>query len=112
MHQLPPLPDRQTLESAPLPSLQSILPQYAVRVTSTELVESPKPKAPRKSRIPKGVTPGVTPPPDPERWIKKSERTRVETVGKKKKSGGATQGAAVSDAKPAGGGGGKNKKKK
>ena len=110
MHQLPPLPNRQTLEAAPLPSLQPVLPQYAVPVTSTEPIESPKPKAPRKSRIPKGVIPGVTPPPDPERWIKRSERTRVETGGKKKKSG-ATQGAIVSDAKPAGGGG-KNKKKK
>jgi len=112
VHRLPPVPNRQTLEDAPLPSLQPVLPQYAVPVTSTEPVDPPKPKAPRKSRIPKGVIPGVTPPPDPERWIKKSERTRVETGGKKKKSGGATQGAAVSDSKPSGGGGGKNKRRK
>jgi signal recognition particle subunit SRP72 len=75
-------------------------------------VEPLKPKAPRKSRIPKGVIPGITLPPDPERWIKKSERTRVETSGKKKKLGGATQGSAVIDSKALGGGGGKNKKRK
>ena len=26
----------------------------------------------RMKRVPKGVVPGVTPPPDPERWLKKS----------------------------------------
>lgn len=62
----------------------------------------------RKSRVPKGVIPGVTPPPDPERWIKKSERTNV-AVGKKKK-GGATQGSTHVE-QPKGGGGGKKKKK-
>lgn len=74
-----------------------------------------KPKPPRKSRVPKGVVPGVTPPPDPERWIKKSERTRVEGHGRKKKAGGggATQGSTApehSGGKPAGSSKGKKKK--
>ena len=50
----------------------------------------------RTKRVPKGVVPGVSPPPDPERWLKKSERTTY-AHGKKRRGagGGATQGAAV-----------------
>jgi signal recognition particle subunit SRP72 len=71
-----------------------------------------KPKTPRKSRVPKGVVPGVTPAPDPERWIKKSERTRVEGYGRKKKAGGgATQGSTAPEQAKSGGQG-KGKKKK
>ena len=52
----------------------------------------------RKSRVPAGVVPGVTPPPDPERWIKKSERSTFHQ-GKRRKGagGGATQGMASVD---------------
>lgn len=42
--------------------------------------------------------------PDPERWLKKRERTKVEgRGGRRKKEGmgaGATQGVTVSDAQP------------
>jgi len=47
----------------------------------------------RGRRVPKGVVPGVTPPPDPERWLKKSERSTFQQArGKRKGGGGATQG--------------------
>ena len=68
----------------------------------------------RMKRVPKGVVPGVTPPPDPERWLKKSERTVFGQGNRRRKGGGgATQGAM----EPAGGGGqktggGKGKKKR
>ncbi|CAG7854707.1 SubName: Full=Uncharacterized protein {ECO:0000313/EMBL:CCA66392.1} [Serendipita indica DSM 11827] len=107
IQQLPPLPRNQSLEDAPLPSLHLT---HTTQVDAT-VEPAPKPKAPRKSRIPKGVIPGVTPPPDPERWIKKSERTRVET-GNKKKKGGATQGSTAPEPTQKSGGGGKSNKKK
>ena len=51
----------------------------------------------RLRRVPKGVVPGVTPAPDPERWLKKSERSTFQQArGKKKGSGGATQGVVES----------------
>ena len=51
----------------------------------------------RLRRVPKGVVPGVTPPPDPERWLKKSERSTFQQArGKKKGGGGATQGIVES----------------
>jgi signal recognition particle subunit SRP72 len=47
----------------------------------------------RLRRVPRGVVPGVTPAPDPERWVKKSERSTFQQArGKKKGGGGATQG--------------------
>jgi signal recognition particle subunit SRP72 len=56
---------------------------------------------------------GVTPLPDPERWLKKSERSTFGAGGKRKKGGGATQGAVEGVAPASGGkGGGKGKKKK
>jgi signal recognition particle subunit SRP72 len=57
----------------------------------------------RMGRVPAGVVPGVTPPPDPERWLKKSERS-ITLQGKRRKGGGgggATQGSVEST--PAGG---------
>jgi signal recognition particle subunit SRP72 len=74
-------------------------------------------------RLPKGVVLGVTPPPDPERWLKKSERTnfgqRRRKGGAGGGGGGATQGSAadVPAAVESGKGGsgnakGKGKKKK
>jgi signal recognition particle subunit SRP72 len=87
------------LEDTPLPPLHvhTSLQDVANTTISTQGADNKaieaKQKPPRKSRVPKGVIPGVTPPPDPERWIKKSERTKVEGHGKKKKGGGATQGS-------------------
>jgi len=50
-------------------------------------------KSVRKGRVPAGITPGVSPAPDPERWVKKSERSTYGQ-GKKRRGGGggATQG--------------------
>ncbi|PVG00414.1 hypothetical protein CPB86DRAFT_782756 [Serendipita vermifera] len=118
IHQLPPLPRGQTLEDTPLPSLNPTHGHSVAEVAAATEVDAqpPKPKPPRKSRVPKGVIPGVTPPPDPERWIKKSERTQVQTGGhgkKKKAGGGATQGSTVAvEQGQKSGGGGKGKKKK
>lgn len=51
----------------------------------------------RARRVPKGVVPGVTPPPDPERWLKRSERSTFQQArGKRKGGGGATQGLVES----------------
>jgi len=72
----------------------------------------------RVRRVPKGVVPGVTPPPDPERWLKKSERSTFQQArGKRKGGGGATQGLVESGGSTTGGHGrggthGKGKKKK
>ena len=83
----------------------------------------PKKKV-RMSRVPKGVVPGVTPPPDPERWLKKSERSTFGQGRKRRGGGGAgTQGSTVEAGPPGSGtasgsshnvksGGGKSKKKK
>ncbi|KAH9007595.1 hypothetical protein EDB83DRAFT_2509304 [Lactarius deliciosus] len=52
-----------------------------------------------------GVVPGVTPPPDPERWLKKSERSTFQQArGKRKGGGGATQGVVESAGSSATGG--------
>ncbi|KAJ3807824.1 hypothetical protein EV368DRAFT_41947 [Lentinula lateritia] len=62
----------------------------------------------RVKRLPKGVVPGVTPPPDPERWIKKSQRSNRPMHGKKAKSraSGATQGFTTEAPVPSGTNGG------
>ncbi|KAI0042647.1 hypothetical protein FA95DRAFT_543355 [Auriscalpium vulgare] len=63
------------------------------------------PKQARARRVPKGVIPGVTPAPDPERWLKKAERsTYTQARGKKKGAGGATQGLVESGGGAAAGG--------
>jgi signal recognition particle subunit SRP72 len=73
------------------------------------------------SRVPAGVIPGVTPVPDPERRLKKSQRSTIGQ-GKKRKGisggGGATQGSAsvdspvtqISHLSKAGGGKGRKKR--
>ena len=73
----------------------------------------------RARRVPKGVVPGVTPPPDPERWLKKSERSTFQQArGKRKGGGGATQGlvegvgGSATGGHGRGGAHGKGKKKK
>ncbi|EFI28075.1 hypothetical protein CC1G_14101 [Coprinopsis cinerea okayama7 len=82
----PPVP------AAPAPGLTSSVNTGADNQQAT----NPPVKKVRKSRIPPGVIPGVTPPPDPERWLKKSERSTF-AHGKRRKGagGGATQGSAV-----------------
>ncbi|KAF7299561.1 SRP72 domain-containing protein [Mycena chlorophos] len=99
------------LEDAPPPAAS------AAPVASTSSPTAPaKPKAAKKVKLPPGVVLGVTPPPDPERWLKKSERSTFN-AGKRRKGagGGATQGSSV-DAPSAGasstGGGGKKGGKK
>lgn len=53
-------------------------------------------KGPRKGRLPKHVVLGVTPMPDPERWIKKRERTYVTFAqGRKGKGKGRKEGATA-----------------
>ncbi|KAF9067953.1 hypothetical protein BDP27DRAFT_1383809 [Rhodocollybia butyracea] len=85
------------IENIPPPTLPSTSLATATAGPSTHkgpAVVEEKKKV-RAKRVPKGVIPGVTPPPDPERWIKKSQRTT--RPGKKSKvrdarSTGATQG--------------------
>ncbi|KAH7334688.1 hypothetical protein B0J17DRAFT_720234 [Rhizoctonia solani] len=53
-------------------------------------------KGPRKGRLPKHVVLGVTPMPDPERWIKKRERTYVTFAqGRKGRGKGKKEGATA-----------------
>ncbi|VDC05675.1 unnamed protein product [Peniophora sp. CBMAI 1063] len=105
------------LESAPPPTLPSASTSTFTPVTAPTAAAPPK-RAVRKKRVPKGVTPGVGPAPDPERWLKKTERsTYVPPRGKKRAGGGATQGftpaaEGVPSAGGASGGGGKKKGKK
>ena len=114
-----------TLETAPPPHLPSMaVPHTSDSTTvnaSTGLDSKPAPKKVRMSRVPAGVIPGVTPAPDPERWLKKSERSTYGQ-GKRRKGlsggGGATQGSASVDSPvtqishPSKTGGGKGKKKR
>jgi signal recognition particle subunit SRP72 len=110
------------LESNPPPALPATGSTNVPVTIATEGEAELKPhvKAVRKKRVPMGVIPGVTPPPDPERWLKKSERTHaVNQLGKKRKTagGGATQGIVDSTSPPPtqsakAGGGSKGRKKK
>lgn len=131
LHALDSLPTSitSTLETAPPPQLPSAAVPYAsgsaIENAPASLSSRPVPKKVRGSRVPPGVIPGVTPAPDPERWLKKSERSTFGQ-GRKRKgasgSGGATQGSAsVADSPfaqtagsghPSKTGGGKNKKKR
>ena len=109
-----------TLETAPAPQPATSLTATLATASAASQADVPaaKPKKVRTKRIPKGVVVGITPMPDPERWLKKSERSTFNQ-GKRRKAGGggATQGAVESG--PAGGAsghggksGGKGKKKK
>ncbi|KAG9050828.1 hypothetical protein FS837_001938 [Tulasnella sp. UAMH 9824] len=92
----PPLPG-----SGVTSSLSTALQQSKSTATTEATPAAPKP--PRASRLPKHVILGSTPMPDPERWLKKRERTTVQgghRGGKKgrKKEGmgaGSTQGLAL-----------------
>lgn len=102
----PPPTSAPPIANGPFPSAQQ---------PSTASLE--KPKKVRKSRIPPGVVPGVTVPPDPERWLKKSERS-IFNQGRRKRGGGGgvTQGSASSEIPASGnastGKGGKGRRKK
>ncbi|KAF9047597.1 hypothetical protein BJ165DRAFT_1526887 [Panaeolus papilionaceus] len=96
-----PAPIRSTLETAPPPTQHSatalISSASAIANASTSAQNSQVvPKKVRKSRLPAGVIPGVTPLPDPERWLKKSERSTF-LHGRKRRGGGggATQGSTA-----------------
>ncbi|KAF8589505.1 hypothetical protein K439DRAFT_1383393 [Ramaria rubella] len=109
LHTLP-QPVIGTLEDIPPPLLASKHP-----VLNTAFAPQPvqERKKMRMSRIPKGVVPGVTPPPDPERWLKKSERTNLYHHGIKRRkatAGGAMQGSLVEGSSK--GSSGKGKKRK
>ncbi|KAI0800416.1 hypothetical protein C8Q74DRAFT_1364160 [Fomes fomentarius] len=115
LHALDTLPTAvsSTLQTAPPPQQQQVQAASVSALASASAVpaETQKARQVRMKRVPKGVVPGVTPPPDSERWLKKSERTTFAQGRRRKGGGGATQGAM----EPASGkstGGGKGKKKK
>ena len=129
LHALDALPSSVTssLESAPPPpppTSSLILRTTAADVHVADGSER-KPKKVRMKRVPAGVTPGVTPPPDPERWLKKSERSTFGQHNKRRRGGGggatqgivdngtsATAGAASGGKSNAKGGGSKGKKRR
>ncbi|KAF9234824.1 hypothetical protein BU15DRAFT_52081 [Melanogaster broomeanus] len=118
-----------TIETSPPPSVQptvslAFTSAALIQQTADESVVANKVKKVRMKRVPKGVIPGVTPAPDPERWLKKSERSSIGQSGRKRRGGGggATQGVVTENTpaqghsgKSTGGGGpshSKGKKKK
>ncbi|KAH7883446.1 hypothetical protein F5I97DRAFT_1939200 [Phlebopus sp. FC_14] len=99
-----PLTITSRIETSPPPSSQ---PPGSFTSATAALSEQPVEESPankvkkvRMKRVPKGVIPGVTPPPDPERWLKKSERSTYGQSGKRRKGagGGATQGIVLENA--------------
>ncbi|OBZ65817.1 hypothetical protein A0H81_14126 [Grifola frondosa] len=82
------------LETAPPPQQPSSLAALAsVSADAAKEVRidddtTKKIKEVRMKRVPAGVIPGVTPPPDPERWLKKSERSNLGQGGKRRKGAG------------------------
>jgi len=97
LHSLDALPtSTQTqLEDAPPPAVAA---SHTPAVAASATPDARAPPKEKKVRLPKGVVLGVTPPPDPERWLKKSERSNF---GQKRRKGagggggGATQGSAA-----------------
>lgn len=92
-----------SLEQAPPPVPPSLLNVTGLGVTASASKtgdvgrEQAAVRGVRLRRVPKGVVPSVTPPPDSERWLKKSERSTFQQArGKKKVGGGATQGVVES----------------
>ncbi|KIY48956.1 hypothetical protein FISHEDRAFT_13966, partial [Fistulina hepatica ATCC 64428] len=79
-----------TLENAP-PAFQTKYTSPLLATPSLALPTKPKGTKVRMSRVPADITPGVSPAPDPERWLKKSERSNY--AGAKRRRGGATQGS-------------------
>ncbi|ETW74729.1 hypothetical protein HETIRDRAFT_332070 [Heterobasidion irregulare TC 32-1] len=103
----------------PVHPTTSLLP-LANAPSAEEKMTKPKLKKVRTRRVPAGVVPGVTPAPDPERWLKRTERSTFVQARSKRRGGGgggATQGMVESGgASGAGGqsrsGGGNTKGKK
>ncbi|KAG6382081.1 hypothetical protein JVT61DRAFT_719 [Boletus reticuloceps] len=129
LHALDALPSSiaSTIETSPPPSIQPVhLASPSASLTQQSPYDSAianEVKEVRMKRVPKGVIPGVTPAPDPERWLKKSERSSFGSSGRKRRgAGGATQGVVLENTpaqghsgKATGGGGSshtKGKKKK
>ena len=106
MHALDALPSSiaSTIETSPPPSVQPIAHLTSASAALTQqnpddLAIVNKVKKVRMKRVPKGVIPGVTPTPDPERWLKKSERSSFGSSGRKRRgAGGATQGVVLENA--------------
>ncbi|KAI0628422.1 hypothetical protein C8Q77DRAFT_1076768 [Trametes polyzona] len=118
LHALDALPSAvsSSLQTAPPPQQQTASVLASVAAASAPADDPTKRvKKVRMKRVPKGVVPGVTPPPDPERWLKKSERSTF-TNRRRRGGGGATQGFVETPGSAAGqgkvSGGGKGKKKK
>lgn len=104
LHALDALPAHVTsaLESTPPPAppaaAAAALANLATAAATPAADTGPAMKKVRVSRVPKGVVPGVTPAPDPERWLKKSERANFgQGSGRRRKAagGGATQGSTA-----------------
>ncbi|GBE80903.1 hypothetical protein BKA93DRAFT_825295 [Sparassis latifolia] len=124
LHVLDTLPSSLTsgLESAPPPQpLSSLATALAVAtVTSNTRAEDDSARKVNtvRKRVPAGVVPGVTPPPDPERWLKKSERSTFGQGSKRRRGGGGATQGLVESGGTAGhqggksGGTGRGKKKK
>ncbi|KAI0733820.1 hypothetical protein C8Q72DRAFT_557249 [Fomitopsis betulina] len=110
-----PQPITDSLETSPPPSqVVSSVPSAAAHASAPQ-TEAQQKKL-RTRRIPKSVVPGVTPPPDPERWLKKSERSSYLQAHARRRrgGGGATQGVVETPGASGGGGAGgagKGKKK-
>ncbi|KAF9461824.1 hypothetical protein BDZ94DRAFT_788803 [Collybia nuda] len=109
LHSLDSLPTAvtSTIETNPPPTQVNTQVTAALASLTRDTAERvhPAEKKVRKSRVPAGVIPGVTPPPDPERWLKKIERSMFGQ-GKRRKGpggggGGATQGSASVESAPA-----------
>ncbi|KAI0820979.1 hypothetical protein BC629DRAFT_1277701 [Irpex lacteus] len=120
LHALDSLPaaTASTLETAPPPQPATAAAAIS-SVSATEVAPVQREKKLRTKRLPKGVVLGVTPPPDPERWLKKSERSTFGQGSRRRKGGGggATQGIVESPAASQSAGqstkaSGKSKKKK
>ncbi|KAI0692154.1 hypothetical protein BC835DRAFT_1278223 [Cytidiella melzeri] len=100
LHALDSLPSATAanLETNPPPQPTTIAAAIA-SASAADVGPARKEKKLRTKRLPKNVVLGVTPPPDPERWLKKSERSTFGQ-GKRRKGagGGATQGIVDSPA--------------
>ncbi|KAB5593771.1 hypothetical protein CTheo_2740 [Ceratobasidium theobromae] len=88
------------LEDAPAPAPPTTTATLVAAIAQKPTPEAaPAPaqaKGPRKGRLPKHVVLGVTPMPDPERWIKKRERTYVTFAqGRKGRGKGKREGATA-----------------
>ncbi|KAJ7053862.1 hypothetical protein C8F01DRAFT_1221551 [Mycena amicta] len=91
------------LEDAP-PPVPIASTSTVTAVPSQAIAKPAQPK--KKVKLPPGVILGVTPQPDPERWLKKSERSTFGVGKRRKGGGGATQGSSSVDGPVVSGGGG------